>query len=121
MRSKSKPIHSNKEHSNIHCTDIAHNSTFWSKQSQHCILKEIKIDNQPAKRAHSQSTTQHQNKSAITYLKDPDKKKCHCPRKAHVNHGECYRKRKVEVLWRQNPLQNLSKRKSMILHWRCFN
>lgn len=68
--------------------------------------------NKPAK-GHAQITTGwHTN----TYLKDPDKEKCHGPRKTHMNHGECYRKRKVKVLWRENPLQKNRKKTIIILN-----
>lgn len=40
----------------------------------------------------------------MAYLKDPDKKKCHDPGEAHMNHGERYRKRKIKVFWREKPL-----------------
>lgn len=49
----------------------------------------------------------------LAHLKHPDKEKCHKPRKSHMNHGERYRKGKVEVFWRQYPL-NTNKTKNHI-------
>lgn len=41
------------------------------------------------------------------YLEDTDKKECYCTRKPHMYHRKCYRKWKVEVFWRKNPLQTI--------------
>ncbi|GER36994.1 methionine--tRNA ligase [Striga asiatica] len=42
------------------------------------------------------------------YLDNANKEECHRTRKSHVYHGKCYRKWKVEVLRRKNPLQSIS-------------
>lgn len=39
------------------------------------------------------------------YLKNTNKKECYCSRKAHMDHSESDRKGKIEVFWRENPLQ----------------
>lgn len=41
----------------------------------------------------------------MAYLENTDKKECNHSRKSHMNHGKSYGEGKIEVLWRENPLQ----------------
>lgn len=46
------------------------------------------------------------------YLENTNKQECYCSGKPHMNHGQRNRKWKIEVLWRENPLQgHISKAK----------
>lgn len=40
-----------------------------------------------------------------SYLQNTNEKKRHQARKSHMNHCKCYWIRKIEVLWRKDPLQ----------------